>query len=98
MAGGAKRNPPITLTHGTAGCAALHPPYDFEGWPVTLRIEDLAERCLVPPERLDELRRVAENFTVALTEDVAGLIDPADPNDPIAAQFVPSGAELETAP
>src|SRR5438105_1897015 len=27
-AGGATRNPPITLAHGTAGYAALHPPYD----------------------------------------------------------------------
>src|SRR5438105_3888292 len=62
------------------------------------RAEDLVERGLVPPERLDELRRVAENFAVALTEDVLGLIDPSDPNDPIAAQFVPSAAELETAP
>src|SRR5438105_6353318 len=62
------------------------------------RAEDLAERGLVGPERLDELRRVADNFAVALTEDVLGLIDPSDPNDPIAAQFVPSAAELETAP
>ena len=52
----------------------------------------------MPPERLDELRRVAENFAVALTEDVAALIDPADPDDPIAAQFVPRFAELQTAP
>jgi lysine 2,3-aminomutase len=65
---------------------------------LTLRIEDLADRGVVAPERLDELRQVADNFAVALTEDVAGLIDPADLNDPIAAQYVPSAAELETAP
>jgi lysine 2,3-aminomutase len=65
---------------------------------LTLRTEDLAERGLVPQERLDELRRVAENFAVALTEEVAGLIDPSDPDDPIAAQFVPNAAELETTP
>src|SRR2546425_848902 len=58
----------------------------------------LAACGLVAPERLGELRRVADNFAVALTEDVLGLIDPSDPNDPIAAQFVPSTAELETAP
>ena len=29
-------------------------------------------------------------FSVALTEDMAALIDPADPADPIAAQFVPT--------
>jgi lysine 2,3-aminomutase len=65
---------------------------------LTLRVEDLAGRGLVAPERLDELRRVAGNFAVALTEDVAALIDPADPNDPIAAQYVPRAVELETAP
>jgi lysine 2,3-aminomutase len=65
---------------------------------VTLRLEDLVSRGLVAPDRLGELRRVAEEFSVALTDDVAGLIDPSDPNDPIAAQFVPSGAELTDAP
>ncbi|MBV9150566.1 MAG: lysine-2,3-aminomutase-like protein [Alphaproteobacteria bacterium] len=65
---------------------------------MALDVEDLAERGLVPPERLDELRRVAANFAVALTDDVAALIDPADPADPIAAQFVPRAAELETSP
>jgi lysine 2,3-aminomutase len=65
---------------------------------VTLRTEDLIARGLVAPERLNELRRVAANFAVAVTEDMAALIDPADPADPIAAQFVPRAAELETAP
>jgi lysine 2,3-aminomutase len=65
---------------------------------LSLDIENLTERGLVPPERLDEMRRVAEKFSVALTDDVAGLIDPADPNDPIAAQFVPNAAELIAAP
>jgi lysine 2,3-aminomutase len=63
---------------------------------VTLRADDLAEAGLIAPERLDEVRRVAEHFTVALTDEVAGLIDPADPADPIAAQFLPSADELET--
>ena len=65
---------------------------------MTLRADDLVEARLVAPERLDEVRRVAEQFAVALTDEVAALIDPADPADPIAAQFVPSAAELETAP
>ena len=64
---------------------------------MTLGINDLITRGLVPPERLDELRRVAAQFQLALTEDVAELIDPADPADPIAAQFVPSAAEFVTA-
>ncbi|HWB50641.1 MAG TPA: lysine-2,3-aminomutase-like protein [Stellaceae bacterium] len=62
-----------------------------------LRFVNLDETHLVIPERRDELRRVAAQFQVALTEEVAELIDPADPADPIAAQFVPSAAELETA-
>jgi lysine 2,3-aminomutase len=40
---------------------------------------------------------VAEQFAVAVTEDVAQLIDPADDRDPIAAQFVPTAAELTEA-
>jgi lysine 2,3-aminomutase len=64
---------------------------------LTIGIDDLADRSLIAPERLSELRRVAAEFSVALTDDVAALIDPADPADPIAAQFVPSGAELHTA-
>jgi lysine 2,3-aminomutase len=65
---------------------------------LALDLEDLARRGLVAPERVDELRRVAENFAVALTDDVAGLIDPADPADPIAAQFVPHTDELTVSP
>jgi lysine 2,3-aminomutase len=65
---------------------------------VTLRAGDLASAGLVARERLGELRRVADRFAVALTEDVAALIDRDDPHDPIAAQFVPSAAELTTAP
>ena len=64
---------------------------------MTLRTEDLVARGLVAPERLGDLRRVADEFAVAVSEDMAGLIDPADPADPIAAQFVPSAAELEAA-
>ncbi len=62
-----------------------------------LRTNDLVEAGLVAPERLGEVRRVAAQFSVALTEDVAALIDPADTADPIAAQFVPSAAELDVA-
>ena len=64
---------------------------------MTLRAGDLVEAGLVAPERLDEVRRVAEQFAVALTDEVAALIDHANPADPIAAQFVPSAAELEIA-
>src|SRR5579862_9381244 len=65
---------------------------------MTAGIDDLIDRGLVAPERRDELRRVAEKFAVAVTDDMAALIDPSDPADPIAAQFVPSAAELVAAP
>ncbi len=64
---------------------------------MALGISDLIDGGIVAPQRLDELRRVAEKFAVALTDDVAALIDPGDPADPIAAQFVPGAAELEPA-
>ena len=63
-----------------------------------MRVDELIDRGLVRPERAAELRRVAEKFAVAVTGDMAALIDPADPGDPIAAQFVPDARELETAP
>ena len=59
---------------------------------------DLARRGLVSPDRTEELHRVAEKFSVAITDDMAALIDPADPADPIAAQFVPDTAELRDSP
>jgi lysine 2,3-aminomutase len=62
---------------------------------VTLGADDLVGAGLVAPERLGELRQVAAQFQVALTDEVAALIDPTDPHDPIAAQFIPSAAELE---
>src|SRR5262249_49740104 len=63
----------------------------------TLCAEDLVPAGFVEPARLEEVTRVAGKFAVAMTADIAALIDPADPQDPIAAQFVPSEAELEIA-
>jgi lysine 2,3-aminomutase len=59
-----------------------------------LGAEDLVPGGLAKPGRLQEIRRVAREFAVAITEDMAELIDPADERDPVAAQFVPSEAEL----
>ena len=59
-----------------------------------LGAEDFVPAGLAEPGRLREIRQVAEQFAVAVTEDVAELIDPVDPADPIAAQFVPTAAEL----
>ena len=63
----------------------------------TLRAEDLSSQGLVEPHRGEEIRKVAARYAVALTPEVAALVDPADPADPIAAQFIPSEAELAVA-
>src|SRR6266536_2852315 len=52
---------------------------------------------LAPPERLAELERVAARYAVAITPALADLVDPRDPHDPVARQFVPDAAELEAA-
>jgi lysine 2,3-aminomutase len=56
----------------------------------------LAAAGLIAPDRLGEIERVAARYAVSLTPDIAALIDPSDPHDPIARQFVPDAAELET--
>jgi len=65
----------------------------------TLRTaEELADAGLLPTDRLPALASVAARYAVALTPTMAALIDPADPRDPIARQFLPSEAELALAP
>ena len=65
----------------------------------TLRtISELVDAGLVPGERRAALERVAARYAVALTPAMAELIDPNDPHDPIARQFIPDAAELETRP
>jgi lysine 2,3-aminomutase len=55
---------------------------------------DLASAGLIPPNRIAEIERVVAEFALAVTTEMAELIDPADPRDPIAAQFIPNLAEL----
>lgn len=58
----------------------------------------LADTGLIAPTDAPVLEAVAQKYAVAVSDTVAGLIDPYDPFDPIARQFVPSAAELENAP
>ena len=62
------------------------------------RSDDLVAAGLVSREHRAGIEAVAARYALALTADVAGLIDPADPRDPIARQFVPDPAELEVGP
>ncbi len=55
---------------------------------------DLVAHGLAPASDLAVLEKVAARYVVAVTPDMAALIDPDDPNDPIARQFIPSIEEL----
>jgi lysine 2,3-aminomutase len=61
-------------------------------------VDELAELGLVAAAGLPGLRRVQSRFAVAISDAIAGRIDPADPSDPIARQFVPSEAEMTLLP
>src|SRR3984957_13475570 len=65
----------------------------------TLRTpSDLAAAQLVARDRLAPREEVAARYAVAITPALADLIDPADPHDPIARQFVPDARELHMEP
>jgi lysine 2,3-aminomutase len=55
----------------------------------------LAGAGLVKRDHMAELEQVASRYAVAITPALADLIDIADPDDPIARQFVPDGRELD---
>ncbi len=60
-------------------------------------IPDLAPQIFTPSDA-PALQRVAARYAVAITPEMAALIDRDDPADPIARQFVPDARELETRP
>ena len=55
---------------------------------------ELVAHGFVPAAALPELEKVAARYAVAVTPDVAALINPGDPNDPIARQYIPGIEEL----
>jgi lysine 2,3-aminomutase len=59
---------------------------------------ELVTAQLAPRGRLAALEQVAARYAVAITPAMADLIDPSDPHDPIARQFVPDRRELESQP
>jgi lysine 2,3-aminomutase len=67
--------------------------------PQTLRtVANLSTAGLLPSGSDAELERVVARYAVALTPEIAALIDRADPHDPIARQFVPDARELNHKP
>jgi lysine 2,3-aminomutase len=55
---------------------------------------ELIAQGLAPADALSQLELVAARYAVAVTPEVAALIQPDDPNDPIALQFIPNAQEL----
>jgi lysine 2,3-aminomutase len=65
----------------------------------TLRsIAQLRDAGLVSAAQTAALERVAARYAVAITPEMADLIDRDDPNDPVARQFIPDPAELDARP
>jgi lysine 2,3-aminomutase len=67
--------------------------------PRTLRtLAHLRDAGLIAPEAVARLDQVAARYAIAISSQIADLIDRDDSADPIAAQFVPSAHELVAAP
>ena len=65
----------------------------------TLRtIDDLVDAGLAAHAQRQALADVAARYAVAVTPDMACLIDRSDPADPIARQFIPDPRELQQSP
>jgi len=56
--------------------------------------KELVASGLARSTDLANLEQVAARYSIAVTPEIARLIDPGDPSDPIARQFIPSAAEL----
>ena len=59
---------------------------------------ELVAQGLAAAADLADLEKVAARYAVAVTPDIAALIDANDPEDPIARQFIPSAEELVAQP
>lgn len=65
----------------------------------TLRTaDDLVSAGLATAGQQAALQAVGARYAIAITPQIVSLIDPADPADPIARQFVPDERELLRAP
>ena len=62
------------------------------------RVSDLVARGLVKSASVAGLDELVARYALAITPAMADLIDPDDPQDPIARQFVPDLREADTKP
>src|SRR6185436_16880070 len=58
------------------------------------RPDELVARGLAPASALADLQEVAARYAIAVTPEIAALIEPDYAADPIARQFIPSAEEL----
>ncbi len=56
---------------------------------------DLHRSGLISAEQRAAIEQAASHYALALTPAIAELIDPSDPSDPIARQFIPQSDELD---
>jgi lysine 2,3-aminomutase len=61
-------------------------------------VADLVARGLAPETEAEALEALTRRYALAITPSIESLIDRADPDDPIARQFVPRLDEFETRP
>jgi lysine 2,3-aminomutase len=62
----------------------------------TLRkVSEIISHQLASPDSLNELEKVANQFSIAITPDMYHAIDKNNPEDPIKKQFIPSSEELK---
>ncbi|MGP0058990.1 MAG: lysine-2,3-aminomutase-like protein [Beijerinckiaceae bacterium] len=70
-----------------------------KAYPAPLASADaLVAAGLVDAEQRDKIANVAQTYAIGVSASMAGLIDPRDPRDPIARQFIPDPAELSVLP
>jgi lysine 2,3-aminomutase len=66
-----------------------------ERW--TLRTAaQLVAHELIAEDMLEQIEAVSRKYAIAVSSQIQRLIEPSDDADPIAAQFIPSAAELVT--
>ena len=61
-----------------------------------MSVDDLIAADLVPEAARSAVTEVGARYAIAVTPDIANLIDRSGVNDPIARQFVPDARELVT--
>ncbi|NEQ47914.1 MAG: lysine-2,3-aminomutase-like protein [Leptolyngbya sp. SIOISBB] len=60
--------------------------------------QSLVDSKLVSPEQAVAIDQVTQQFSMAVTPAMMELVEPSDPADPIAQQFIPDSRELDIRP